>query len=138
MKITQVPWIEIPATNFKRAVLFYKSVFGFVFEYYEFNGRRHAVYKMNATLSIAIVEHKEIVFTGTGPLIYFKIDSDMSLILESVVQYEGKIIQPKMLIRNTNSQGVSVIPKTLIDSKSGYFALISDSENHLLGLYSNS
>jgi predicted enzyme related to lactoylglutathione lyase len=138
MKITQIPWIEIPVNDFDNAVVFYGKVLGLIFNHQSFEGRRHAISKLNEHLSISLVESKEIICQGPGPVLFFKVESDMGLVLERVESFGGKIIQPKSLIRNTNKDGATIIAKTMIDHKSGYYALFCDSENHLLALYSNS
>ena len=62
----------------------------------------------------------------------------MSVTLEKIEENNGCIISPKTLIKNISKEGNVIIPKTLIDGNTGYFAYFTDSEGNKMGLYSNS
>lgn len=134
-------WFEIPAVDFKRAVNFYKNVLLLHIEETEFNDIPHGIIKSDAKsdqVNGAILESKNPNTNTSGPVLFFNVNGRMDDTIQKVTQYGGKIIQEKTLIKNKKKDGLSVIPKNLIDGKQGYFCYFSDTEGNKIGLYANS
>lgn len=136
-----IRWFEVPVEDLERAVEFYSNVFKVDFDVNIFSGFRHAIFKSRESaleLSGALVEIGKFNQEQIGPILFFDANSGMSDMLERVEENNGKVLLKKTLIRNVNVDGSFIIPKTLIDGKSGYFSYVMDSEGNKLGLYSNS
>jgi predicted enzyme related to lactoylglutathione lyase len=72
-----------------------------------------------------------------GPILFFKV-LDMSETIRRIKLLHGEILKEKSLIRNETAEGKIIIPKTLIDNSSGYFAVFRDPDGNKMALYSNS
>ncbi len=131
-----VCWVEIPATDVKRAVKFYKKVFNCDFNYQVFNDIGYAFFKGN-NLKGTIVQVKEIP-KGAGPIIFFKAEGFITSVLKAIPENGGEIIKEKEMVKNAENDTTNAIPTNFIDGNIGYFAKFKDSEGNLFGLYSNS
>ena len=115
-----VSWFEIPAVNFQQAVDFYNYIYGIEMEK-NFDGNyAMAFFPANEGIGGAIVAGPGSTPSDTGPLIYLNGGKDLNLILKKVEKAGGRII----------------MPKTLINKESGYFAIFIDSEGNKLALHS--
>ncbi len=116
-----ISWFEIPAVNFKQAVAFYSHIYNIDMEL-NYNGN-HAMAFFPAKNGIggAVVAGPGSTPSDTGALLYLNGGKDLNNILSRVEDAGGRI----------------VMPKTLINEESGYFAIFMDSEGNKLALHSN-
>lgn len=134
-------WFEIPASDFKRASFFYSEVFGYTIEEMNFNGNMHGIIRSKNKkdqLNGTIVEARNLSSQPMGTVVFFDVNGRMENVAERILQFGGKIIQPKSLIKNKTSENSAEIPKTLIDGNQGYYAYFLDTEGNKMGLFSNS
>jgi uncharacterized protein len=112
-----IAWVEIPATDFKRAVNFYNKVLGIELQEVDCGTEKMACFP-----------------SGEGAISWapgFNPSKDGVLVsLNSGTQLDQTIE------RVTAQGGVIVHPKTKIEAEGrGYFALFTDSEGNKVGLY---
>ena len=112
-----VRWVEIPATNFERAVKFYNTVFNLSIEPMDF-GHEKMAFLPNDEGAISFAPG----FTPSekGVLVSLETGNDLDGTLQRIASFGGKIVQAKTKIE---AEGRS------------YFALFLDSEGNRLGLY---
>ncbi|MEQ9298448.1 MAG: VOC family protein [Cyclobacteriaceae bacterium] len=115
-----VNWFEIPALNIQRAVSFYNHIYGLEMEITEANNYAMAFFPADKGIGGAIVMGEGSIPSEVGPLVYLNGGKDLSLVLNNIEAAGGRV----------------VLPKTLIDEDSGYFALFIDSEGNRLALHS--
>lgn len=112
-----ISWIEIPSTDFERAVKFYSAL-------------------LKTDLQIIDCEHEKMAcFPGgegaisfapgfkpgkDGTLVSFNVENDLEGAIERIRENKGTIVQPKTKIEAEGR---------------GYFALFIDSEGNKVGLY---
>ena len=116
-----VSWFEIPALNFEKAVAFYDHIYDIKMERVVTPTHSMAVFPANKGVGGAVVYGPGSVPGQTGPLVYLNGGQDLELVLSRVPEAGGHII----------------MPKTLINKESGYFAIFIDSEGNKLALHSN-
>lgn len=112
-----ISWVEIPATDFKRAVKFYNSVLEIVLEEFDCGNEKMACFPSGegaVSYAPGFNPSKEgvLVSLNTGP----NLDNTMLRIEEN----GGKIIQAKTKIQAEGR---------------GFFSLFIDSEGNKVGLY---
>lgn len=116
--------VEIPATDFARAVKFYETVLGIKLTVCESCETEKMAFFSDFTEiepNVAISWAKDFLPSKNGVLVSLKVDS-MEQTLERI---------------NANG-GTTIRPKTKIEPDSmGYFALFSDSEGNSIGLYAD-
>ena len=139
-KQAMVCWFEIPASDFSRAVRFYKEVFEIKIKEVSMNEKMHGIFQLNDSEAIsgAILEVPDLSARPEGAVLYFDANPDMTEVLMRIQANGGKILTDKTLIKNQTSQNQAIVPKTMIDGDLGYFAYFQDSEGNKMGLYSNS
>ncbi|OFY71552.1 MAG: hypothetical protein A3G23_04725 [Bacteroidetes bacterium RIFCSPLOWO2_12_FULL_37_12] len=137
-----ISWFEIPASNFNRAVKFYRNTLEVEIELHNFNGIAHGVFKIPGEpanrITGAIIDCPEKRSDNVGPVLFFSAGTEMVEVLNRIVAEGGKILLNKTLIRDIISKDKAIIPKTLIDHNVGYYAYFLDSEGNKMGLFSNS
>lgn len=112
-------WFEIPAVNFNQAVAFYNHIYGIEMETFSNNEHTMAFFPADR-IGGAIVAGPGSVPGENGPLIYLNGGNDLDDVLSRVEEAGGRVI----------------MPKTLINQESGYFAIFIDSEGNKLALHS--
>lgn len=116
-------WFEIPVTNMDRALQFYENVFSLKLKRKQSLGYDMAHFPSEKSMvSGALICGEGYKPTVHGSLIYLNANPDMNAILLQVEKNGGQIL----------------VPKTLIDAESGYFAFILDTEGNKVALQSNS
>ncbi len=116
-----INWFEIPATDFGRAVNFYKTILEVEIQEMDMSGIKMGLLPGDQTnVSGAIVQGDDIVPSMNGVTIYLNGGDNLETILNKVEANNGKII----------------VPKTQISPDMGYFALFIDTEGNKLGLHS--
>lgn len=117
-----ISWFEIPATNFSRAVAFYKALLGHPIEEIDMMGTKMGMFPMDGkSVSGAIVLGDGAVPSSEGVLVYLNGGEDLQSTLDKVEPNKGTIL----------------LPKTQISEEMGYFALFMDTEGNKIGIHSN-
>lgn len=94
-----INWFEIPATDFNRAVSFYKKVLGLEIQEVEMFGTKMGLFPSNGkNVSGAIVQGEGYSPSLSGTVAYLNGGDDLQLVLEKVEPNDGKIIVPKTQI----------------------------------------
>lgn len=115
-----ISWFEIPAVNFQQAVDFYNHIYSIEMEQNVSGNHAMAFFPAKNGIGGAIVAGPGSTPSNTGALLYLNGGKDLSDILSKVEEAGGRI----------------VMPKTLINEESGYFAIFIDSEGNKLALHS--
>ncbi|MFY9309168.1 MAG: VOC family protein [Bacteroidia bacterium] len=116
-----INWFEIPATNFTRAVGFYKGILNVEIKETEMFGTNIGFFPSNGrNVTGAIVQGNDYKSSKDGVILYLNGGEDLQVILNKVEKYNGKII----------------VPKTQISPEMGYFAMFIDTEGNKLALHS--
>ena len=115
-----ISWFEIPAVNFQKAVNFYSHIYGIEMETHFSVEHSMALFPSSKGIGGAIVSGPGSTPSETGPLVYLNGGSDLNVVLSRVEEAGGRV----------------VLPKTLINEESGYFAIFIDSEGNKLALHS--
>lgn len=114
--------VEIPVSDFPRAVKFYKDLFGVQIEEMEMGGVTMGVLPADdGSVSVVLAKGDDYKPTTHGAVLYLKAGEDLQPMLDRVKQHGGQII----------------VAKTEISAEMGYFALFIDSEGNKLGLHSS-
>ena len=112
---------EIPATDFSRAVNFYESVLDIKIEAIDMQGTQMGLFPAEGqTVSGVITKGEGYEPSANGVIIYLNGGDDLQPILDKIEKNGGQIM----------------VPKTLIDEQTGYFALFLDTEGNRIGLHS--
>jgi uncharacterized protein len=116
-----INWFEIPATDFKRAVAFYKVILNVEIEETEMFGTKMGFFPSNGTnVSGAIVQGEGYKTSLDGVLVYLNGGNDLQIVLDKIEPNNGKII----------------IPKTQISPEMGYFGIFIDTEGNKMAVHS--
>jgi predicted enzyme related to lactoylglutathione lyase len=116
-----INWFEIPATDFNRAVTFYKAILEIDIQETEMFGTKMGLFPSDGeNVSGAIVQGKDYTPSMEGATLYLNGGEDLQTILDKVEDHKGKII----------------VPKTQISPEMGYFAMFIDTEGNKLALHS--
>ena len=135
MKHGNVIWFEIPAKNLDRAIKFYSEVLGVTITKQKLHKTDYGVFdKKKIGIGGVIVERPEKAGVGVSLFFFVNVLSDA---LDIALADGGKIITPKMLLKQTNAEGKVTLAQNLIDNQVGYFSEILDSEGNQIALYSH-
>lgn len=116
-----INWFEIPATNFDRAVGFYKCILELEIQETEMFGTKMGFFPSDGkNVSGAIVQGDDYQPSKEGVLLYFNGGENLQIILDRIEKYNGKII----------------VPKTQISPEMGYFGMFIDTEGNKLAIHS--
>lgn len=116
-----INWFEIPATDFNRAVAFYKSILGLEVKETELFGTKMGIFPSDGTnVSGAIVEGNGYKPGTDGAIVYLNGGDDLQVVLDKVTTCSGKVI----------------VPKTQINPEMGYFGMFIDSEGNKMAVHS--
>jgi predicted enzyme related to lactoylglutathione lyase len=114
--------VEIPTSNFSRAVAFYQAVLGITIEEIEMEGIRMGLFPNDGeSVSVQLVNGTDFRPSGDGTIVYLNGGKDLQKIIDKIEKNGGKI----------------VVPKTEIGPEMGFYAMFVDTEGNKLGLYSN-
>jgi predicted enzyme related to lactoylglutathione lyase len=112
--------VEIPVTDFSRAITFYRAILGLPIEEMEMGGVQMGVLPSSGgTVNVVLAKGNDYKPTMDGPVLYLNAGNDLQAILNKIESNGGKI----------------VVPKTLISPEMGFFALFIDTEGNKLGLH---
>lgn len=113
--------VEIPTSDFSRAVKFYQTILGIAIEEMEMDGNQMGVLpNEEGTVNVVLVKGNDYKPTTDGAVLYLNARNDLQPILDKVAQNGGQVI----------------VPKTEISPEMGFFALFIDTEGNKLGLHS--
>lgn len=113
--------IEIPTTDFSRAITFYQKILNVTIEVMEMDGVNLGVIPSEeGTVSVVLAKGADYKPTTEGAVLYLNAGKDLLPILDKVEKNGGKVI----------------VAKTIISPEMGYFAMFIDTEGNKLGLHS--
>ncbi|HOY13952.1 MAG TPA: VOC family protein [Saprospiraceae bacterium] len=113
--------VEIPVSDFNRAVTFYQSIMGLTIEEVEMAGTQMGIIPSDmGTVSVVLAKGSDYKPTTDGAVLYLNAGEDLQPMLDKVAQNGGEVF----------------LPKTEISPEMGYFALFMDTEGNKLGLHS--
>jgi len=116
-----INWFEIPASDFGRAVKFYKEILEIEIHETDMFGSKMGFFPSDGkNVSGAIVQGEDYNPSMDGSLLYLNGGDNLQKILDRIEKLEGKII----------------VPKTMISPEMGYFAMFIDSEGNKMALHS--
>jgi len=116
-----INWFEIPSSDFRRAVAFYKAVLGLDIKETEMFGTKMGFFPSDGTnVSGAIVQGEDYKPSMEGVVAYLNGGKDLQTILDRVAGNKGTVI----------------VPKTQISPEMGYFGMFIDSEGNKMALHS--
>lgn len=118
-----INWFEIPASDFRRAVEFYKAILGIEIQETEMFGSKMGFLPSDGrNVTGAIVQGEDYEPATNGVTIYLNGGNDLQVILDRVKKHHGTVI----------------VPKTQISPEMGYFSMFIDTEGNKLALHSMS
>jgi predicted enzyme related to lactoylglutathione lyase len=116
-----INWFEIPATDFSRAVNFYKSILDIEIPETEMFEMQMGLFPSDGqNVSGAIVKGDTYKPSADGVTMYLNGGEDLSVIL-------GRV---------ENAGGTIIVPKTQINPETGYMAMFIDTEGNKMALHS--
>ena len=116
-----ISMFEIPASDFQRAVTFYKAILNTEIEELDWQGTKMGLFPSDGTnVSGSIIESPDYRPSSDGVIIYLNGGDDLQAILDKVEANNGKVI----------------VAKTEISPEMGFYATFNDTEGNKLGLHS--
>ena len=114
-------FIDIPATDFSRAVSFYKAILGLEIKETEMFGTKMGFFPTDGTnVSGAIVQGEDYKPSTDGVIVYLNGGNDLQNVLDKVEASNGKVI----------------VPKTHISPEVGYIGMFIDTEGNKMAVHS--
>jgi predicted enzyme related to lactoylglutathione lyase len=114
-----INWFEIPATDFSRAVAFYRTVLGQDIRTGEFMGVPHGFFPAeDEGVAGAIIAPPDAAPSASGPLIYLNAGDTLAAMVGRVDAAGGQVLLPETSI-----------------GEQGAIAVIRDSEGNRVGLH---
>lgn len=116
-----INWFEIPATDFSRAVSFYKAILGLEIKETEMFGTKMGFFPTDGkNVSGAIVQGEDYKPATDGIIAYLNGGNDLQNVLDKVENNKGKVI----------------VSKTQISPEMGYFGMFIDTEGNKMAVHS--
>lgn len=116
-----INWFEIPATDFSRAVSFYKTILGLEIKETEMFGTQMGFFPADGkNVSGAIVQGEDYRPSADGVVAYLNGGNDLQNVLDKIETNNGKVI----------------VPKTQISPEMGYFGMFIDTEGNKMAVHS--
>lgn len=116
-----VNFIDIPATDFSRAVSFYKAILGLEINETDIFGTKMGFFPTDGTnVSGAIVQGRDYKPSLNGVITYLNGGNDLQTVLDKVASNNGQVI----------------VPKTHISPEVGYVGMFIDTEGNKMALHS--
>lgn len=113
--------VEIPVSDFSRAIQFYQTILGLTIEKMEMDGNQMGILpNQPGEVNVVLVKGSDYQPTSAGAVLYLNAGHDLQPMLDKVAQNGGQVL----------------LEKTQISPEMGYFALIMDTEGNKLGLHS--
>jgi predicted enzyme related to lactoylglutathione lyase len=120
-----ISWVEIPATDIKRAQKFYEDIFDIAMVPMEFENVSMCMFPLENQMGIggALCSGGDGFYKSSatdGPLVYLNANPDVQNILSKVEAAGGKVL----------------VPKTEISPEYGFMGVFIDTEGNRVGLHS--
>ena len=116
-----INFFDIPATDFSRAVSFYKAILGLEINETEMFGTKMGFFPSDGrNVSGAIVQGEDYKPSTDGVVAYLNGGSDLQTVLDKVASNNGKVI----------------VPKTHISPEVGYIGMFIDTEGNKMAVHS--
>jgi len=116
-----INWFEIPATDFNRAISFYKAILGVEIQETEMFGTKMGFFPSDGkNVSGAIVQGEDYKPSMNGVLAYLNGGNDLQIVLDKIEPNNGTVI----------------VPKTQISPEMGYFGMFIDTEGNKIAVHS--
>ncbi|MBS0028300.1 VOC family protein [Chitinophaga sp. 22321] len=116
-----ITFFDIPATDFNRAVSFYKAILALEINETDISGTKMGFFPSNgANVSGAIVQGHDYKPSTAGVVAYLNGGNDLQIVLDKVALNNGKVI----------------LPKTLISPEIGYKGIFIDTEGNKIAVHS--
>jgi uncharacterized protein len=116
-----INWIEIPVTDFNRAISFYKAILGLEIEETKMFGTKMGFFPTDGkNVSGAIVQGEDYKPSTKGIVAYLNGGKDLQIVL-------GKV---------ESNKGTVIVPKTQISPEMGYFGMFVDTEGNKMAVHS--
>lgn len=113
-------WFEIPVSDFKRAKIFYETIFETEIEEINFGGLKMGIFP-HKEVGCAICHHPEFYHPGEqGPLVYMNANPDLQIVQNKIETAGGKIHTVKKQI----------------SPEHGFMCVFIDSEGNRMALHS--
>ncbi len=113
--------IEIPTTDFKRAIAFYKSILAVPIEETEMGGVKMGIFPSGeGAVNVVLANGSDYTPTSNGCILYLNGGENLQPVLDKIEANGGKIL----------------VSKTEISPDMGFFALFTDTEGNKMGLHS--
>lgn len=116
-----INWFEISATDFNRALSFYKTILGVDIQPTEMFGTKMGLFPSDGkNVSGAIVQGEDYKPSMNGVLAYLNGGNDLQIVLDKIEPNNGTVI----------------VPKTQISPEMGYFGMFIDTEGNKIAVHS--
>lgn len=116
-----INFFDIPATDFSRAVSFYKAILGLDIKETEMFGTKMGFFPTDGkNVSGAVIQGEDYKPSTDGVLAYLNGGNDLQNVLDKVEPNNGKVIVPKMHI----------------SPEVGYIGLFIDTEGNKMAVHS--
>ena len=112
-----VSWVEIPTTDFNRAVTFYNQIFKLQMSGNDYGSEKMAFFPSGEG---AIIHAPDYEPSKNGLIVSFHVPDSIEKTVARAEQNGGKVVQPKTKIEAEDK---------------GYFAVILDTEGNRIGLH---
>jgi predicted enzyme related to lactoylglutathione lyase len=118
---TLISIVEIPTTDFSRAVSFYQAILNVRIEEVEMDGVQMGLFPGDGeTVNVTLIRGNDYKPSRDGTIVYLNAGDDLKIVLDKIESNGGKV----------------VVPKTEISPEMGFFAMFIDTEGNKLGLHS--
>lgn len=113
--------VEIPTTDFSRAVNFYQTILDIKVEQVEMEGIKMALFPGDPEgIAVQLISGTDYKPSNHGTLVYLNGGDDLQRVADKIQANGGKMI----------------LPKTEIGPEMGFYAMFIDTEGNRLGLHS--
>ncbi len=113
--------VEIPTSDFQRAVAFYQAVLEISIEEIEMEGSKMGLFPNDGkSVFVHLIHGDGYHPSDAGTIVYLNAGDDLQNVASKIEKHGGTI----------------VIPKTEIGPDMGFFATFTDTEGNRLGLHS--
>ena len=113
--------VEIPTSNFSRAVAFYNAILDMQIEEIDMGGVKMGLFPNEGEgIFVHLIQGTEYKPAADGVIVYFNGGTDLQNVVTKIEANGGE----------------TVVPKTEIGPEMGYYAMFIDTEGNKLGLHS--
>jgi len=113
--------VEIPTSDFPRAIAFYQKILDINIEEMEMDGVKMGLFPNDGeSIFVQLIKGSEYKTSVDGTIVYLNGGNDLQTVANKIEMNGGKI----------------VVPKTEIGPEMGFYAMFTDTEGNKLGLHS--